>query len=602
MTANVYTRHIHLLYVPTLICNLECRYCYLGEQTSTGNLAEDAARAVDTLQRSLDAFLEAGVLPFNVSLHGGEPTLLPEEVLDRLFTIIRRYYLDHYDELNARGFRKSAPHIKTNLYNFDRLYGLFDRHRVSISASIDLPLSLHAEYRTTRGGQQWLERTLDNLRLLASYPHAKKISSTLYGIHLERIPEIIADIRMINDQIGFDMNNFNIMFGFESGLNRSRFGEGLCAATEKQQLMLYDALKEAFGGGPLEEGLRRNWFDEFTPSYCTNAINCGERFLLLQSDGSVWSCVRGQGLEECYYGNILTDPVDRILEEGATCIARLHQQARFDDVCRECGHLHVCHTGCPIVKRQMQSGRSYTCALQKRLYRDNPRTWPPAESEERRQSMLREYLLGMHPGLAVAEPPPAHPDAVVLPNDLHDGKNALTALIAADPLLGQLYCDDGYLLELNGETLPLRSQILNPRRVLHSIGPDDRLELMMCRSLFAAACDEPLRNTLYLQMLRNTTVIYGDEKRAKQEHLFTHQVFFRHLDMFEKDGEAWCRYNLAPLLQLHQRMFLTGVLNNLFVTTGYLREYHYQKQKANAFYHIQAINLPFQNLEFYWDN
>jgi len=40
----------------------------------------------------------------------------------------------------------------------------------------------------------------------------------------------------------------------------------------------------------------------------------------------------------------------------------------------------------------------------------------------------------------------------------------------------------------------------------------------------------------------------------------------------------------------------------LFVTTGQLREYHYQKQKNNAFYHIQAINLPFQNFEFYWDS
>ena len=40
--------------------------------------------------------------------------------------------------------------------------------------------------------------------------------------------------------------------------------------------------------------------------------------------------------------------------------------------------------------------------------------------------------------------------------------------------------------------------------------------------------------------------------------------------------------------------------NNLFFTTTALREYHYQKQKNNAYYHIQAINLPFQNIEFYY--
>jgi uncharacterized protein len=42
------------------------------------------------------------------------------------------------------------------------------------------------------------------------------------------------------------------------------------------------------------------------------------------------------------------------------------------------------------------------------------------------------------------------------------------------------------------------------------------------------------------------------------------------------------------------------VRNNLFVTTKALRDYHYRKQQKNAFYHIQAINLPFPHLEFYW--
>ena len=40
--------------------------------------------------------------------------------------------------------------------------------------------------------------------------------------------------------------------------------------------------------------------------------------------------------------------------------------------------------------------------------------------------------------------------------------------------------------------------------------------------------------------------------------------------------------------------------NNIFFTTSSLRDYHYLKQKNNAYYHIQAINLPFQNIEFYY--
>ena len=40
--------------------------------------------------------------------------------------------------------------------------------------------------------------------------------------------------------------------------------------------------------------------------------------------------------------------------------------------------------------------------------------------------------------------------------------------------------------------------------------------------------------------------------------------------------------------------------NNIFFTTTALRDYHYLKQKNNAYYHIQAMNLPFQNIEFYY--
>lgn len=600
MQTRSFTQHIHLLYVPTLACNLSCRYCYLGVQTGTQSLKRDAARAVSTLRQGLDSLLAAGVLPFNVSLHGGEPTMLPAQVLDQLFTVIRGHYLDHFDELTARGFRKSAPHVKTNLFNFHKLYELFDRHRVSVSASIDLPLSLHARYRTTRRGRPWLKQTVENLKLLARYPHAKKISCTLYREHLEDLPALVADIRRIHREIGFDMNNFNLMFGFDTDFNRKSPGGLGGMASGEEQVRLYETLRDEFNGSELGEGFRRNWFDEFTPSYCTNSFNCGERFFLLQSDGEVWSCVRGQGIAECRYGNILHEPVADILAAGRSKMALLHQQAGLDPLCRECEYLHLCHTGCPVVKMQSRSGISYTCDLQKAIYRDNPRSWPAAVDTGQQRTNAREYIRGMHPGLAAALPEPLSGPQTVLPGELYRERNALAGLIAADPLLKELYSDRAIILEINGERHPLRSQILKSGRDLFSLSGCDRVTLHLRRSLFEAGCDETVRNTLHLQMLRDTAVVYGDEQRSKQEHLFTHQVFFNLLAPSSLSGD-FVMADLTGLISLQRSMYQKGVLNNLFVTTGCLREYHYQKQKANAFYHIQAINLPFQNFEFYWD-
>ncbi|WP_301101717.1 SPASM domain-containing protein [Propionivibrio sp.] len=591
-------RSIHLLYVPTLCCNLDCAYCYLGEQTTQAALKVDAGRAVATLRYALDALREAGVLAFNVSLHGGEVTTLPEVVLDELFTLIRSHYLENFDAINALGHRKSSPHIKTNLYKFAPFYDLFDKHKVSISASIDLPLSMHARYRTTRGGRDWLARTHENIRLLARYPHAKKISATLCSEHLNDIPAIIDDIRFIHDELCFDMNQFNIMFAFASEMNRAHKGDAaLSPATPAQQMALYAALKGAFIGTELEDGLRRNWFDEFKPSYCTNAVNCGERFYLLQSDGSVYSCVRGQGLEEFHYGNIFTDRIDDILANGARKIERIHQAHGFDDNCQRCDHLGLCHTGCPVVKHQNASGHSYTCTLQKAIYADNPRSFPAASPDEQRED-IRQYRLNMHPNLAFAQPAVAPPASIRLPSDLAEDKNTLQAMIGVDPVLQALYSDTAFVLEVRDELVPLSSQLLKDRATWYTLVPGDRLVLHTRRSLFDANCPEFLRNTLYLQLLRDTSVVYGDEQRAKQEHVFTYQRFASCLQASNRLGADYLMLDLAGLIELHREHYRRGVRNNLFFTTLSLREYHYQKQKNNAFYHIQAINLPFQNFEF----
>ena len=598
--APTFQRSIHLLYVPTLCCNLDCAYCYLGAQTTQAALKVDAARAVPTLRHALEKLRNAGVLAFNVSLHGGEVTTLPEAVLDELFTLIRQHYLDNFDVISLLGHKKSVPHIKTNLYKFAPLYELFERHRVSISASIDLPLSLHDRYRTTRGGKGWLKRAHDNLRLLARYPHAKKISATLCSEHLQDIPAIIDDIRFIHEEIGFDMNAFNIMFAFASAHNRSSKGsQALEAATEAQQLALYEALNTAFMGSDLEDGLRRNWFDEFTPGYCTNAYNCGERFYLLQSDGSVYSCVRGQGIEEFRYGNILSDPVEEILSNGARKIERIHQACGFDERCQQCAHVARCHTGCPVVKFQRNSGRSYTCELQQRMYADHPLLYP-LSSPEKQRAEVREYRLGMHPLLAFAddEAPPPQRNRLQLPNDLCEEKNTLQAMIDADPTLQTLYSNTAFVLELNGELIPLSSQLLKERVDWYTLVPGDQFAVHMPRQLFDAACPEFLRNTLFLQLLRDTPVVYGDEQRTKQEHVFTYQIYANCLEESTRFGADHLMADLSALIELHRPHYRHGVRNNLFFTTFFLREYHYQKQRGNAFYHIQAINLPFQNFEF----
>lgn len=113
-------------------------------------------------------------------------------------------------------------------------------------------------------------------------------------------------------------------------------------------------------------------------------------------------------------------------------------------------------------------------------------------------------------------------------------------------------------------------------------------------------CDYPENNALYLMLLSGDLVTYGDERRTKQRHIATHQIYKGVLDHSGDNEEEWYVYDISGLLREYAKEYATDRPNNLLCTTTVLRDCHYRKQENNAYYHIQAINLPFQNIEFYY--
>ena len=58
-------KFIHLLYVPTMACNMACKYCYLENNTKDEWNKFDA---LETLDFAIKKFHESKVIPFNISL------------------------------------------------------------------------------------------------------------------------------------------------------------------------------------------------------------------------------------------------------------------------------------------------------------------------------------------------------------------------------------------------------------------------------------------------------------------------------------------------------------------------------------------------------
>jgi len=107
-------------------------------------------------------------------------------------------------------------------------------------------------------------------------------------------------------------------------------------------------------------------------------------------------------------------------------------------------------------------------------------------------------------------------------------------------------------------------------------------------------CDYPENNSLYMMLLSGNLVTYGDENRTKQRHLATHQIYKGVLDNNKSDKKDYYRYDITNMIMEYKNNFSTDNPNNIFFTTSALRDYHYNKQKNNAYYHIQAINLHFK--------
>ena len=110
----------------------------------------------------------------------------------------------------------------------------------------------------------------------------------------------------------------------------------------------------------------------------------------------------------------------------------------------------------------------------------------------------------------------------------------------------------------------------------------------------------PENNALYIQLLTGDTIVYGDEGRTKQRHIANEMIYKQVAEADSSDRKGYMRVDLTHFLGRYGRYLSAVQANNIFFTTAALRDYHYSKQKNNAFYHIQAVDLPFQNLEFYY--
>ncbi|EKL9447211.1 SPASM domain-containing protein, partial [Campylobacter coli] len=532
-----------------------------------------------------------GVIITEVILHGAELSASPYEHVKELLKAIDEYKKENHFLIRvlSKDSKKGHHyiHLKTNLYFLDRFFELFKKYEVGISASIDLPLRFHEKYRVLKSGKSTLEKTLKMIELLSAYPYFKQISTTMTKEHLN-VDEFIRDVYKL-ESLGFDMaSDFYIMFTYQSANAQGDFQ----MPSDEDMLSFYKNLREKLKDTKYSFALEHFWFKEFLGGYCTNCTNCGDN-LLIQKNGDVYVCHRSQALNELRAGNIFNENYESLKIRNITNIRILENSLKLHKDCLECDYFHLCKASCTIERNDTKLGKSYTCALQKAIYKNNAEFFKADKTlaeisldEFLRQNQTNNYKSFLIPNLSL---------------EFRESKNSLENIINDDEILQKLYLKDNFLISVNDE-LALLDFEKDALYKSFKISSKDNIKLLIKKEVFDYSTKETLSNFIYMSLLGGEAKVYGDEKREKTLHIETKHLYLEKLLNESLELEGYLIYDISSFLKENSRLYSLNHKNFIFFTTKALREYHYEKQAKNAFYHAQTINLPFLRFEFTWED
>lgn len=139
---------------PTPFCNIDCRYCYLPDRTSTKKIG------LETLERIFSLLFSSRFVSGEISVvwHTGEPMVLPISFYRQAFDIAER--LRGTDAKVKNSFQTNGTLITQEWCDFINESGL------KIGVSVDGPQFIHDRNRKDRLGRGTFEKVRRGLELL----------------------------------------------------------------------------------------------------------------------------------------------------------------------------------------------------------------------------------------------------------------------------------------------------------------------------------------------------------------------------------------------------------------------------------------------------
>jgi uncharacterized protein len=320
--------NIDLILMSTLSCNLACDYCYVADKKSGVMDLSLARKAIRQVMERNDASS-----PTNVYWHGAEPLLAGIDYYREICSWTRQEY----------GLDNICHRIQTNgtLLNND-WFDFFIQEHITTGISVDGPKEIHDLHRKTNRGQGSFELVFNNIRkarekklffdaLVVINRSTLGHEDELFNFFFENRIEFSFEPIVVDP--GCEMGNLTItpQEYAESAIRLFDRWFYQPEARLKTILPLYDFTMAVLQGGNTR---------------CTFSTSCGQHYLTVAPDGTVYPCVRFGGEPGFVFGNFISDSLEQILA-SKTRLEFLKPRSDSIPGCRSCEWNKVCNSGCP---------------------------------------------------------------------------------------------------------------------------------------------------------------------------------------------------------------------------------------------------------------
>jgi uncharacterized protein len=331
-------------------CNLNCSYCYVYNQGDTNwqrMPKHMSAATVDDVLTQLSALYQHQQRPFAVVLHGGEPLLLPRDILERLLY-----------GLAVRLPGNCSRSIQTNgTLIDDDVLALCARTDTTLSVSIDGPADVHNAFRIAFDGGGTYASAAAGIARIQRHPQAGRLFTGALCVvdpdsDARRVYEFFKSLSVPSVDFLFkDGNHAKLPLG-KSAIDSTEYGRWLaevwdCYISDPNPpriRILDDLARLLLGGTSIKEGCGQTVFG----------------IAVIDTDGTI---TKNDTLKSTYDGadrfeKTWSVSTDRLSEIAASpeFVKYSHMQHPTSSICRECPLLSVCGGGMPLSRWHPETG------------------------------------------------------------------------------------------------------------------------------------------------------------------------------------------------------------------------------------------------------